>query len=61
MVKNPPANEGVMGSISGSRKISHASEQLRPCTTTTGPVLWSPGTTTMEAGAPQRLWEKALQ
>ena len=31
-----------------SRKISHAAEQLSLCTTTTEPVLLSPGTTTTE-------------
>ena len=31
-----------------SRKIPHAVEQLRPCTTTTELVLWSPGAATSE-------------
>ena len=30
------------------RKISHAAEQLSPCTTTTEPELWSPRATTTE-------------
>ena len=35
-----------------SRKISHASEQLCPCASTTGPVLSSPGAATTETWAP---------
>ena len=31
------------------RKIPHGLEQLSPCTTTTGPVRWSPGATTAES------------
>ena len=41
MVKNPPANIGDMGSISGPW-IPHTAEQLSPCTTTSEPVLWNP-------------------
>ena len=37
MVKNPPANAGVMGSIPGLGRF-HIEEQLSPCTTTTEPV-----------------------
>ena len=36
VVKNLPANTGVMGSM--SRKIARAVRQLRPCATTTEPV-----------------------
>ena len=34
VVKNPPANTGDTGSMPGSGKIPHASEQRSPCATT---------------------------
>ena len=35
VVKNPPSNAGYMGSVPGQgTKISHATGQLSPCTTT---------------------------
>ena len=48
-VKNPPANAEDTSPILGPwfGKISHAAEQLSPCTTTTEAcVLSSPGTAT---------------
>ena len=39
MVKNPPPNEGDMGSILGlGTKIPHAAEQLSPHAATTEPA-----------------------
>ena len=38
VVKNPPANEGDMGSSPGPGRFPHAAEQLSPCATTTEPV-----------------------
>ena len=39
VVKNPPSNEGDVGSIPGQgTKIPHAAGQLNPCTTTTEPA-----------------------
>ena len=38
VVKNLPANAGDTG-LSPSRKITHATEQLSPCATTTEPAL----------------------
>ena len=38
VVKNPPANAGNTGS-SPAGEISHAAEQLSPCTTTTEAVF----------------------
>ena len=36
MVKNPPYNEGDVGSIPGQgTKIPHATQQLGPCSATT--------------------------
>ena len=46
VVKNQPANEGDSGSISGPGRSQHAEEQLSPCTTSTEPMLSSPGATT---------------
>ena len=35
VVKNPPSNAGYMGSVPGQgTKLSHATGQLSPCTTT---------------------------
>ena len=39
VVKNLPANAGDNGFEPWSRKIPHATEQLRPCATTTEPAL----------------------
>ena len=39
VVKNPPANAGDMGSITGPMRSPHAAEQLSPCSTTTEPAL----------------------
>ena len=36
-----------------SRKIPHTEDHLSPCTTTTEPVLSSPGTATTEAHVPE--------
>ena len=41
VVKNLPANARYTGSIPGSGKIPHASEQLSPCATTTQPSLYN--------------------
>jgi len=49
VVKNLPASTGDMGLIPGPGKF-HV-EQLSPCTTTTEPVLCSPGAATREATA----------
>ena len=51
-VKNLPASARDKGSIPGSRRIPHASEQLNPCATATETVLWSPGAATAEDGGP---------
>ena len=54
VVKNPPANAGDMGLISGpGRRPSphpapHAAERLSLCTVTAEPALLSPGATTTE-------------
>ena len=42
VVENLLANAGDVGSSPGPTWIPHAPEQLSPCTTTAGPVLWSP-------------------
>ena len=40
VVKNMPANTGDMSSVPGlGTKIPHATEQLRPCTTTSEPMM----------------------
>ena len=41
------------GSDPWSGKITHATEQLSPCATTTEPVLWSPRVATTEAVRPR--------
>ena len=43
MVKNPPANAGDAGSVSGPRtEIPHAVEKLSPCATTTEALALKP-------------------
>ena len=63
VVKNPPANAGDTGSMPGSGKIPHASEQRSPCATTPeqglqGSRMAITGPTCPRAGALQQ--EKLL-
>ena len=48
VAKNMPINTGDMGSIHGRGRSHIAAEQLTPCITITGPVLYSPCATTTE-------------
>ena len=51
MVKNPPASARDTGSIP-DRERNYATEQLNLCTTSTAPVLSSPGAITTEPTCP---------
>ena len=46
VIKNPPANAGDAGKVPDPERIPYAPEKLSLSTTTTEPVLQSPGATT---------------
>ena len=46
MVKNPPCDAGGTPFYPRSGKTAHPVQQLSPCTTSTEPMLSSPGATT---------------
>ena len=49
MDEDLPATAGDKSSVPGTREVAHAREQLRPCSTTVGLVLWSPEATAAES------------